>query len=255
MTVLDLFRLDGKVAAVTGSNTGIGRAIARGLAEAGADVAYVCRSDPAAAMRDATAAGRRAVHVPLDLADADEQRCAAVLDDVVGRLGGLDILVNNAGAIHRDDVEHHRVVDFARIVSVDLTALYALSQAAGRHFLRQGSGRIVNIASVLSYQGGFRVPGYVAAKHGVIGVTRALANEWAARGVNVNAIAPGYTETGNTEALWSDEQRYAAILERIPAGRWGQPPDVSGAAVFLASDAAAYIHGAVLPVDGGWLAR
>lgn len=255
MTVLDLFRLDGRVAAVTGANTGLGRAIARGLAEAGADVAYVCRRDPAEAMAEAAAAGRRAVHIPLELSEVDEARSTEVIGDVVGRMGRLDVLVNNAGTIHRDDAERHAVADFARILHLDLTATYALSCAAGRHFLGQGGGRIINIASVLSFQGGVRVPGYAAAKHGVAGVTRALANEWAGRGVNVNAIAPGYVETNNTSALWSDPDRYRAILDRIPAGRWGEPSDMAGAAVFLASDAAAYVHGAVLAVDGGWLAR
>ncbi|MQA86515.1 MAG: SDR family oxidoreductase [Streptosporangiales bacterium] len=255
--MLDLFRLDGRVAAVTGANSGIGRAAAGALAGAGADVAYISRRDPAEAVVDATAEGRRAVHVPLELAEADEDRCAAVVGEVVDRLGRLDILVNNAGTIHRDDAEVHRVDDFARILQLDLTALYGLCRAAGRHFLRQGSGRIINIASVLSFQGGVRVrvPGYTAAKHGVVGVTRALANEWAGRGVNVNAIAPGYLETNNTISLQQDPERYAAILDRIPAGRWGVPADIAGAAVFLASDASGYVHGAVLAVDGGWLAR
>lgn len=255
MSVLDLFRLNGRVAAVTGSNTGIGRAIAGALAEAGADVAYVSRRDPADAMADATSAGRRAVHVPLDLAEADEGRCAEVVAEVVARLGRLDVLVNNAGTIHRGAAEDHPAADFARIVELDLTAVYALSCAAGRHFLRQGSGKVINIASVLSFQGGIRVPGYTAAKHGVAGVTQALANEWAGRGVNVNAIAPGYVETNNTAALRNDPERYEAILGRIPAGRWGIPADLAGTAVFLASDASAYVHGEVLAVDGGWLAR
>ena len=255
MSVLDLFRLDGRVAAVTGSNTGLGRAAAAALAQAGADIAYVSRRDPVEAMADAEAAGRRSVHVPLELADADETRCAAVVDEIVARLGRIDILVNNAGTIHRDAAEDHSVADFARIVALDLTAMYALAHAAGRVFLRQGSGKIINIASVLSFQGGVRVTGYTAAKHGVAGVTRALANEWACRGVNVNAIAPGYTATNNTVALREDPERYAAIRDRIPAGRWGVPADMAGATVFLASDASAYVHGEVLAVDGGWLAR
>lgn len=255
MSVLDLFRLDGRVAAVTGANTGLGRAAAAALAEAGADVAYVSRRDPADAMAEATAAGRRCAHVPLDLADAGADRCAALIEEIVERFGRLDVLVNNAGTIHRDDAEEHAVADFVRIVELDLTAMYALSHAAGRYLLRQGSGRIINIASVLSFQGGVRVPGYAAAKHGVVGVTRALANEWAGRGVHVNAIAPGYMETNNTATLRADPDRYAAILGRIPAGRWGVPADLAGAVVFLAGDASAYVHGEVLAVDGGWLAR
>jgi 2-deoxy-D-gluconate 3-dehydrogenase len=227
--ILDSFRLDGRVALVTGGNRGLGRACADALAEAGASVIAVGSKE-------------------LDLATAD-------LHAYVSELDQIDILVNNAGIIRRADAVETSAEDWDEVLNVDLDAVFHLCQAAGRSMLAQGRGSIINVASMLSFQGGIRVPAYAAAKHGVVGLTKALANEWAAGGVNVNAIAPGYIATDNTAALRADTQRNAAIVERIPAGRWGTPEDLAGTAVFLASDAARYLHGAVIPVDGGWLAR
>ncbi|WP_430788675.1 SDR family oxidoreductase [Actinoplanes sp. G11-F43] len=223
------FRLDGRVALVTGGNRGLGKACAEALAGAGASVIAVGSKE-------------------LDLATAD-------LDAYVDHLDRLDILVNNAGIIRRADAVDVTDGDWDDVLTVNLDAAFRLSRAAGRRMLAQGSGKIINIASMLSFQGGVRVPAYTASKHAVLGLTRALANEWAGRGVNVNAIAPGYMATDNTAALRDDPDRSAAILDRIPAGRWGEPDDLKGAVIFLASDAARYVHGAVLPVDGGWLAR
>lgn len=243
--ILDAFRLDGRVALVTGANRGLGRAAAVALAEAGARVAALGRTEPVESFR----------HVPCDLSTADPASLAAAVAQVRRELGGLDILVNNAGMIHREDAVAVRPSDWDEVLNVDLSAVFHLSQAAGKIMLTAGSGRIINIASMLSFQGGIRVPAYAAAKHAVVGLTRALANEWAPHGVNVNAIAPGYMATDNTSALRADPARSAAILDRIPAARWGTPDDLAGAVVFLASDASRYVHGTVLPVDGGWLAR
>jgi 2-dehydro-3-deoxy-D-gluconate 5-dehydrogenase len=253
--VLDSFRLDGRVALVSGANRGIGQALAVALAQAGADVALLGRSDAAQTAAEVAAAGRRALMVPADLATATPDQLAATVDTVIHELGGLDILVNNAGIIRRADAVVHSAADWDAVLQVNLDAVFHLSQAAGRHMLELGHGKIINVASMLSFQGGIRVPSYTAAKHAVLGLTRALANEWAGAGVNVNAIAPGYIATDNTAALRADTDRERAIRERIPAGRWGAPDDLTGAVVFLASDAARYVHGAVLPVDGGWLAR
>jgi 2-deoxy-D-gluconate 3-dehydrogenase len=255
MTVLEQFRLDGRVALVTGANRGIGHGAAAALAEAGADVALVGRTEPADTMSRITASGGRAVWVDLDLAAATPAAAEAAVSTVVGQLGRLDILVNNAGIIRRSDAIDHAAADWADVMAVNIDAVFHLCQAAGRVMLPRGSGKIINIASMLSFQGGIRVPSYTAAKHAVLGLTRALANEWAAAGVNVNAVAPGYIATDNTAALRADPDRSRSILERIPAGRWGTPDDLAGAIVFLASDAARYVHGTVLPVDGGWLAR
>jgi 2-deoxy-D-gluconate 3-dehydrogenase len=248
-----VFDLAGKVAVVTGANTGIGQAIAVALAEAGADVALAGRSpadETAARIREL---GRGAVPIAADLATiAPVQN---VVDETLGAFGRLDILVNNAGIIRRADAVDFSEADWDAVIDTDLKSLFFLCQAAGRHMLGQGSGKIVNIASLLSFQGGIRVPSYAAAKSGVAGLTKALANEWAGRGVNVNAIAPGYIATNNTAALQADETRNRQILERIPAGRWGDPRDIAGAAVFLASSAADYVNGHVLAVDGGWLGR
>ncbi|SCL34287.1 2-deoxy-D-gluconate 3-dehydrogenase [Micromonospora nigra] len=253
--VLDAFRLDGRVALVTGANRGIGRAVATALAQAGADLALLGRTDPAETVAVVEALGRRALVVPGDLATAGPDQFADAVESAVAELGRLDILVNNAGIIRRAAAVTHPPQDWAAVLRVDLDAVFHLCQAAGRIMLDQGHGKIINIASMLSYQGGVRVPSYTAAKHAVVGLTRALANEWAAHGVNVNAIAPGYMATDNTAALRADPDRERAIRDRIPAGRWGDPEDLMGAAVFLASDAARYVHGAVLAVDGGWLAR
>jgi 2-deoxy-D-gluconate 3-dehydrogenase len=247
------FDLSGKVAVVTGANTGIGQAIAVALAEAGADVALAGRSRADETAEQVRATGRRAALIEADLASTAPVQ--GIVDETLLALGGLDILINNAGIIRRADAADFSEADWDAVVDTNLKSLFFLCQAAGRHMIAQGSGKIVNIASLLSFQGGIRVPSYAAAKSGVAGLTKALANEWAGKGVNVNAIAPGYIATNNTAALQADETRNRQILERIPAGRWGDPKDIAGAAVFLASPAADYVNGHVLAVDGGWLGR
>jgi len=249
----NLFDLTGQAAIVTGANTGIGQAVALALAGAGADVALVGRSRADETEAQVGALGRRAVQIEADLSSVEPVR--RVVDEALAALGRLDILVNNAGIIRRADAVDYSEADWDAVLGTNLKSLFFLCQAAGRHMLGQGRGKIVNIASLLSFQGGIRVPGYTAAKSGVAGLTKALANEWAGKGVNVNAIAPGYIATSNTEALQADETRNRQILERIPAGRWGAPSDIGGAAVFLASPAADYVNGHVLAVDGGWLGR
>jgi 2-deoxy-D-gluconate 3-dehydrogenase len=253
--ILDAFRLDGRVALVTGGNRGLGRACATALAGAGADIALLDRTEPATTLARVADLGRRATWVRCELDRADPDELAGAVDTVVRRLGRLDVMVNNAGIIRRAAATDVSAADWRDVLTVNLDAVFHLSQAAGWLMLAQGSGKIINIASMLSFQGGIRVPAYAAAKHAVVGLTRALANEWAGAGVNVNAIAPGYMETDNTAPLRADADRARAIVERIPAGRWGTPDDLMGAVVFLASDAARYVHAAVLPVDGGWLAR
>ncbi len=244
------FSLAGRTALVTGANTGIGQAIALGLAEAGAEVVCAARSSLDETLGLIAAAGGTARPLVLSLDDA--MAAAAALSAA----GPLDILVNNAGIIRRADSVDFTEADWDDVIDVNLKAVFFLSQAFARGvFARGAGGAIVNVASLLSFQGGIRVPSYTAAKHGVAGLTKLLANEWAARGVNVNAIAPGYIATNNTTALRADAARNQAILDRIPAGRWGEASDIAGTAVFLASPAARYIHGAIIPVDGGWLAR
>ena len=246
----DPFRLDGKVALVTGANTGIGQAIAIGLARAGAEVIAAGRSPLDETLDLIAAEGLRGRPFRLAL---DEPAAAA---QTLSTLGPLDILVNNAGIIRRADAVDFSEADWDDVIDVNLKAVFFLSQAFARAaFARGAGGAIVNIASLLAFQGGIRIPSYTAAKYGVAGLTKLFANEWAARGINVNAVAPGYIETNNTEALRADAERNKAILDRIPAGRWGEPEDIAGAAVFLASPAAKYVNGTVLPVDGGWLAR
>jgi 2-deoxy-D-gluconate 3-dehydrogenase len=244
-----LFSLDGRRALVTGANTGLGQAIALGLAQAGAEVVCAARRDCDETLAQIAAAGGRGSFRHLDL--ADPMAAAGLFDGA-----GIDLLINNAGLIRRADSLDFTEADWDQVMDVNLKAVFFTCQAFARAVLaRGGTGRIVNIASLLSFQGGIRVPSYTASKHGVAGLTRILANEWAARGINVNAIAPGYIETANTDALRADPDRSAAILSRIPAGRWGRPEDIAGTAVYLCSDAAAYVHGAVLNVDGGWMAR
>ena len=250
------FDLTGKLAVVTGARRGIGRAMAKALAEAGADVIGVSANleeSGSDVEKDVTAAGRHFEAIRVDLSDP-----AAVLDlgrELAARERPVDILVNNAGTIRRAPAAEHPAEDWDLVLQVNLTAQFTLTQAVGAAMVERGQGKIIFTASLLSFQGGITVPGYTAAKHGVAGLTKALANEWATRGVNVNAIAPGYIATDNTQALQDDHARSAAILDRIPAGRWGRADDLGGATVFLASPASDYVHGIVLPVDGGWLGR
>jgi len=252
--ILEAFRLDGKAALVTGASAGLGAAVATALAEAGADVACHGNSrSPDATCEAVRGAGRRALPVVGDLSDKEVPR--RLVEQALGEFGRLDVLVNNAGIIRRSPSVDYSEEDWAAVIEVNLNAVFRLSQLAGRHMVERGSGKIVNVASLLSFQGGLTVPAYAASKGGVAQLTKALANEWASKGVNVNAIAPGYMRTDNTAALQKDETRNRQILERIPAGRWGEPSDLAGAAVFLASPASDYINGHVLVVDGGWMGR
>jgi 2-deoxy-D-gluconate 3-dehydrogenase len=247
------FDLTGKVALVTGANTGIGQAIAVALAGAGANVAVAGRSAPTETLSQIRAQGRKSCNIKADLSSIEP--VSGVVAQTIDELGRLDILVNNAGIIRRDDLLNFSEADWDAVIDTNLKTLFFLSQTAARHMAGRGSGKIINIASLLTFQGGIRVPSYAAAKSGVGGVTKAMANELAPKGVQVNAIAPGYIATNNTAALQADETRNRQILERIPAGRWGKPEDIAGAAVFLASAASDYVTGQILAVDGGWLAR
>lgn len=252
--ILDLFRLDGKTALVTGSSRGLGLGIAIALAEAGARVAlHGSKSVPTEALKSVEQAGSEPMAVTGDV--SDPAACTQMMEQVVAKLGRIDVLVNNAGTIRRSPAADYSWEDWNAVLETNLSSVFRLSQLAGKHMLAQGGGKIVNIASLLTFQGGVFVPSYAAAKGGVGQLTKAFANEWAARGVNVNAIAPGYMETDNTAALRADPVRSRQILERIPAGRWGTPTDLGGAAVFLASRASDYMHGHVLVVDGGWMSR
>jgi 2-deoxy-D-gluconate 3-dehydrogenase len=253
--IIDNFKLDGKLALVTGSSSGLGQAIAIALAEAGADVACHCRTagQAEATIAEITKTGQKAFEVTGDL--SEESASGSVADKVISEFGQLDILINNAGTIRRSPAVDYSSDDWNTVIEVNLSSVFRLSQAAGKHMIERGSGKIVNIASLLSFQGGITVPAYTASKSAVAGLTKALANEWAKFNVNVNAIAPGYIETKNTEPLRADETRNRQILERIPAGRWGTPEDIAGAAVFLSSEASRYVHGHILVVDGGWMAR
>lgn len=253
--ILDRFKLEGKAALVTGAGRGIGRALAVALAEAGADVACHSRNegDAGETIDEITALGRRAFSVTGEM--AEKETPGKIVGSVIAEFGRIDILINNAGTIRRAPAVDFSEEDWSTVIEVNLSSVFRMSQAAGRRMIGQGSGKIVNIASLLSFQGGITVPAYTAAKSGVAGVTKALANEWARTGVNVNAIAPGYIATDNTAPLRADETRSRQILERIPAGRWGTPDDLAGAAVFLASAASDYLQGHILVVDGGWMAR
>jgi 2-deoxy-D-gluconate 3-dehydrogenase len=252
---LDAFRLDGSVALVTGASAGLGAAMAIALAEAGADVAVHGNTRSSSdTCRRIESLGRRGAAVSGDLTDRGVS--ARLVADTVAALGRIDILVNNAGVIRRAPALDYTDEDWDLLLEVDLTSAFRLAQAAARHMIAAGTGgRIINITSLLAFQGGILVPAYAAAKGGLAQLTKALANEWAPKGINVNAIAPGYMDTDNTEALRNDPVRSRQILDRIPAGRWGQPADIAGAVVFLASPAARYVHGHVLAVDGGWLGR
>lgn len=256
MSILDSFRLDGKVALITGASRGLGQAIALGLAEAGAEIAGLERSsDCGGTCESVRTIGRRYLTVNGDLGTASVDDLNAIVQRVVDEFGRLDILVNNAGIIRRTAAMDYSEQDWDAVLQINLKSAFFLSQAAARMMQKQGGGKIINVASLLSFQGGIFVPSYTAAKHGIAGLTHALANEWSTLGINVNAIAPGYMETDNTAALRADESRNAAILARIPVGRWGKAQDLKGAAVFLASAASDYVHGAIIPVDGGWLGR
>ncbi len=247
------FDLTGRVAVVTGANTGIGQGIALALAAAGADIAAVGRSAATETVERARGMGRKAEIVSADLSTIEPVN--RVVDEAVEKLGGIDILVNNAGIIRRADAVDFTEEDWDAVVDTNLKSVFFLCQAAAKKMIPQGRGKIINIASMLTFQGGIRVPSYTASKSGIGGLTKLLANEWAAKGINVNAIAPGYIATNNTAALQADEARNRSIMERIPAGRWGDPEDMGGAAVFLASSASDYVQGHILAVDGGWLAR
>jgi len=248
-----LFDLSGKVALVTGANTGIGQGIALALAEAGADIAAAGRSAADETVGKVRGLRRKGENFAADLSSVGSVQ--PLVDAVLGAFGRIDILVNNAGIIRRADAVDFTEEDWDAVMDTNLKTLFFLCQAAGKHMIARGSGKIINIASMLTFQGGIRVPSYTASKSGVGGLTKLLANEWAAKGIQVNAIAPGYIATNNTAALQGDETRNRQIMERIPAGRWGDPSDIGGAAVFLASRASDYVQGHILAVDGGWLAR
>ena len=247
------FSLQGKVALVTGASRGLGRGMAIGLAEAGADVVVHASAPPAGTAREIEQQGRRAVAFGADL--ADRPSVDRLAQEAVAAFGRIDILVNNAGIIKRQPAVDHSDEFWDSVIEVNLSSMFRLSRAIGAQMLERGSGKIINIASLLSFQGGITVPGYAAAKGGVAQLTKALANEWAPRGINVNAIAPGYMATDNTAALRDDPVRSRQILERIPAARWGTPADLAGAVIFLASPSSDYVNGQVLAVDGGWLGR
>ena len=252
--ILNSFQLAGRTAIVTGCNTGLGQGMALALAHAGADIVGVNQSAPLETIAQVHALGRKFLDIQKDLSDTSA--LPGIVQEALTLNGRIDILVNNAGIIRREDAINFSEHDWDDVVNLNLKNVFFLAQAAARQFIAQGTGgKIVNIASMLSFQGGVRVPSYTAAKSGVMGITRALANEWAKHGINVNAIAPGYMATDNTAALQADPVRNAAILDRIPAGRWGTPADMAGPIVFLASAASDYVNGYTVAVDGGWLAR
>ncbi|WP_241177417.1 2-dehydro-3-deoxy-D-gluconate 5-dehydrogenase KduD [Citrobacter portucalensis] len=252
--IKEAFRLEGKVAIVTGCDTGLGQGMAVALAEAGCDVVGVNRKIPHETAEKINALGRRFMAIQADLSQQDA--LTSIVTQTVSAFGRVDILVNNAGTIRRQDALDFSEKDWDDVMNLNLKSVFFLSLAVARQFVAQGNGgKIINIASMLSFQGGIRVPSYTASKSGVLGITRLLANEWAAKGINVNAIAPGYMATNNTQQLRADSERNKEIIDRIPAGRWGTPDDLKGPVVFLASPASDYIHGYTLAVDGGWLAR
>ena len=255
MSILDTFRLDGQVALVTGMGRGLGQGMALGLAEAGADIAGLYHTNYKETQTQVEALGRRFLPVQCDLLTASVARLNQVVVQVVEELGGLDILVNNAGITRRAPILDYSEQDWDDVIQVNLKTVFFLSQAAARVMVARGGGKIVHIASMLSFQGGILIPPYTASKSGVAGLTRAMAVELAAKGVNVNAIAPGYMDTDINAPLKADPKRNPAIMARIPAGHWGVPADLKGAVVFLSSAASDYMHGAIVPVDGGWLAR
>jgi 2-deoxy-D-gluconate 3-dehydrogenase len=255
MGILDSFQLHGKVALVTGAGRGLGQAMAVGLAEAGADVAGLDVIPLEETQAQIEALGRRFLAVSCNLRDATVEELDETVAQVAEKMGGLDILVNNAGIIRRAPALEFNEAYWDDVIQINLKALFFLSQAAARRMVESGGGKIISVASMLSFQGGILVPSYTAAKSGVAGITRALANEWAAKGINVNAIAPGYMATDNTAPIRADPVRSKSILDRIPAERWGESNDLKGVVVFLASAASDYMHGTIVPVDGGWLTR
>ncbi|WP_407732671.1 2-dehydro-3-deoxy-D-gluconate 5-dehydrogenase KduD [Pseudocitrobacter faecalis] len=252
--ILNAFNLNGKVALVTGCDTGLGQGMALGLAEAGCDIISVSRKIPEETSAKVQALGRRFTAIQADL--SRQEAITDIVAKAVAAMGRIDILVNNAGTIRREEALSFSEKNWDDVINLNLKSVFFLSQAVAKHFIHQGGGgKIINIASMLSFQGGIRVPSYTASKSGVLGITRLLANEWAQYNINVNAIAPGYMATNNTQQLRDDAERSKEILDRIPAGRWGSPEDLKGPAVFLASSASDYINGFTLAVDGGWLAR
>lgn len=253
--ILEQFNLNGKVALVTGASRGLGQAMAIGLAEAGADIVALDRLSSEQTGDTIKALGRKFLQINCDLLTATQADLAVVIDECLSTMGRLDVLVNNAGIIRRAPALEFSVADWDDVMHINLRAIFLLSQAAAKTMATQGGGKIINIASMLSFQGGINIPSYTAAKSGLAGLTRALANEWSSLNINVNAIAPGYMATDNTLPLRQDANRNKDILARIPVGRWGDPDDLKGVVVFLASGAANYIHGAIVPVDGGWLNR
>jgi len=251
---IDKFNLEGKVAIVTGSSTGLGQGMIIGLAEAGADIAGVDYIESTETREKVEKIGRKFLEIKANLLTTESVK--GIIEKTVKEYGRVDILINNAGIIRREDAINFAEKDWDDVMSINVKTLFFFSQAIAKQFIRQKTGgKIINVASMLSFQGGIRVPSYTASKSAVMGLTRALANEWAKYNINVNAIAPGYMATNNTKALREDKDRSNAILDRIPAGRWGLPEDVAGPAVFLASEAANYINGYTIAVDGGWLAR
>ncbi|MEH0832753.1 2-dehydro-3-deoxy-D-gluconate 5-dehydrogenase KduD [Pectobacterium cacticida] len=252
--ILDSFNLQGKVALITGCDTGLGQGMAIGLAQAGCDIVGVNIVEPKETIEKVTALGRRFLSLTADMSNISAH--AGLVEKAVAEFGHVDILVNNAGIIRREDAIDFSEKNWDDVMNLNIKSVFFMSQTVARQFIKQGKGgKIINIASMLSFQGGIRVPSYTASKSAVMGITRLLANEWAKYGINVNAIAPGYMATNNTQQLRADEERNKAILDRIPAGRWGLPQDLMGPSVFLASSASDYINGYTIAVDGGWLAR
>jgi 2-deoxy-D-gluconate 3-dehydrogenase len=252
--ILDLFKLDGRVALVTGASRGLGEAMALGLAEAGADVVGVSRSTDWTELEErVTALGRRFWGFSADLGRPEDR--AGLIERIIQQTGRLDILVNNAGISHRHPPEDYPLAEWHELFEVHLHAAFDLSQQVARHMIARGRGKIINIGSVMTFEGGLNIPAYAAAKHGLAGLTKSLANSWGRQGINVNCICPGYFETTLSHILQNDPVRGPQILDRIPVGRWGQPDELAGLCVFLASDAANYMHGSTVAIDGGWLSR
>ena len=252
--ILDLFQLDGRVALVTGARRGLGQAMAKGLAEAGADVACLSRTGNAEETRALVEnSGKRFLDLKIDLSESDER--VGLVKKVVAEFGRIDILVNNAGGGDRFPPEEYPTDQFRELLEVHLNAAFDLSQQVFPYFKKQGRGKIVNIGSLMSFEGGLHIPAYAAAKHAIAGLTKSLATAWSSQGINVNCIAPGYFDTDLPSALKHDPIRGPQIMDRIPCGRWAQPDEIAGLCVFLSSDASNYMHGSVVPIDGGWLAR